>query len=588
MKYLRVGLAVIVIGILMSNIGFAEPIKCTTLSEVNGVLEKAVDDMQTTVDIETPDTTEFSSFHTSVFSAPFGTPEYGVMESQNGIKTTIQTINHQNGRILLHNEITYWMTVEQRNELDKSIQGWIRDNVSSDMPESLKVLLISKHIAEGLKYADFSQDDNAYRAYSSKVASSIGYANLASRYFDAAGIDNCIVIGVKPPLVNGYLFLENGLDSEQLMTYSNFYRQNPQSLIYEWNMVKVDNEWFHFDLPNFDGQFSCPRDDGKLFPEHIFLSSFEMGFYNLWLNEKYPTAPRTWWEGQSPVQMFDKKYLEFTLYDYPLIQGMGTFDAYCRDAMEKGVKRQAFRHPASSGFYGALKTPQGERGNVTYSRLDNRRYSYDKLETDFKYNTEVPETDLTLYKTNLSVEIGDRISFADISGFKNAMPEDVKWYTLSQATLKKDGDSIVAQKSGVGYLALESKFHGSVVRVTVSEAKPKIVLNGKRIEGIEPLIINGKTYVPMRSLFEALGTQVTYIPEKREINGTRGTLTLSLSLDRPEALLNGTKTAMDAPLKVISGQAYVPVRFVAKSLGDDVQWDDLRKAVLIVDASLME
>ena len=97
-----------------------------------------------------------------------------------------------------------------------------------------------------------------------------------------------------------------------------------------------------------------------------------------------------------------------------------------------------------------------------------------------------------------------------------------------------------------------------------------------------PQIIGGRTMVPMRSIFEALGATVQW-------DGTARTVTaysscgciIVLTIGSSTMLLNGEAVAMDVAPVLLSGHTYVPARFVAQALGYEVFWDAANTNVLI-------
>jgi hypothetical protein len=90
----------------------------------------------------------------------------------------------------------------------------------------------------------------------------------------------------------------------------------------------------------------------------------------------------------------------------------------------------------------------------------------------------------------------------------------------------------------------------------------------------------------VRDLAEALGAQVSWDAVARRATITRGTITVVLWIGKPTATVNGVRTPIDAKdSKVVpfieGGKTYMPVNFVASSLGAVVSYDAKTKIVTI-------
>lgn len=98
---------------------------------------------------------------------------------------------------------------------------------------------------------------------------------------------------------------------------------------------------------------------------------------------------------------------------------------------------------------------------------------------------------------------------------------------------------------------------------------------------IEPVIIEGRTLVPLRAIFEALGAKVEWDQATRSVTGIQGDRIIKLQIDNKIALVNGEEVKLDAAATIINGSTLVPVRFIAESLGAEVKWDNNTRSVLV-------
>lgn len=97
----------------------------------------------------------------------------------------------------------------------------------------------------------------------------------------------------------------------------------------------------------------------------------------------------------------------------------------------------------------------------------------------------------------------------------------------------------------------------------------------------EPAVVNGRTLVPMRPIFEGLGAEVEWDGATKGITASRGDKTISLYLDDTVAYINGESHQLDTPAVLINGRTMVPARFVAESLDCFVFWEPYEKCVSI-------
>ena len=100
---------------------------------------------------------------------------------------------------------------------------------------------------------------------------------------------------------------------------------------------------------------------------------------------------------------------------------------------------------------------------------------------------------------------------------------------------------------------------------------------------VSPTVIDGRTMVPMRAIFEALGATVAYDSLNRKIIGTKGDKKVILTANVRVAEINGKNVAMDVPPTIVEGRTLVPVRLIAEAMGKNVEWNAELKTVLIKD-----
>ena len=96
-----------------------------------------------------------------------------------------------------------------------------------------------------------------------------------------------------------------------------------------------------------------------------------------------------------------------------------------------------------------------------------------------------------------------------------------------------------------------------------------------------PVIIEGRTLVPMRAIFESLGASIEWVDETKMVTGTKGDTVVKIQIGKTTAIVNGKAQKLDVAAQIVSGRTMVPARFVAEALGCEVGWDADTKTVLI-------
>lgn len=89
-----------------------------------------------------------------------------------------------------------------------------------------------------------------------------------------------------------------------------------------------------------------------------------------------------------------------------------------------------------------------------------------------------------------------------------------------------------------------------------------------------PFILNDYTYVPFRAIAESLGCDVGYDDATQTVTITGHGITLSLTIDSRQAVVNGKPVTMAAPAVVVNDRTMVPVRFVCETFKSEVRWQE--------------
>lgn len=120
-----------------------------------------------------------------------------------------------------------------------------------------------------------------------------------------------------------------------------------------------------------------------------------------------------------------------------------------------------------------------------------------------------------------------------------------------------------------------------------------VQVNGQEVPfpDAEPESKNGRTFIPVRAAFEALGAEVTWDQADKSVTAVKGDTTVVMALDstKAEVTKDGQKQelTMDVAPYSKGGRTYVPVRFAAEAFSCAVGWDGDEHTVMIVDVDAL-
>lgn len=97
----------------------------------------------------------------------------------------------------------------------------------------------------------------------------------------------------------------------------------------------------------------------------------------------------------------------------------------------------------------------------------------------------------------------------------------------------------------------------------------------------EAVIIDGRTLVPVRGVFEELGYTVSYDAETKTASLTNGTQTVSMTASNTYFTVDGNEITPEVPQQIIEGRFMLPLRAVGEALGAEVNWDNETKTAII-------
>ncbi|MBA4365429.1 MAG: copper amine oxidase [Coprothermobacter sp.] len=156
--------------------------------------------------------------------------------------------------------------------------------------------------------------------------------------------------------------------------------------------------------------------------------------------------------------------------------------------------------------------------------------------------------------------------------------------------------STAAQSCDLGYVTSDRQVQCSFVPITVAPETHVVRLTigstWLTADGIQtvldaaPVIQNSRTLIPIRAIVEAFGGTIEWYAELRVVITYLHGHGVNLQIGNWQGYVDGVQKAIDSsdskvvPI-IISGRTFLPLRFVAESLGLQVEWDQASRTVTV-------
>ena len=132
------------------------------------------------------------------------------------------------------------------------------------------------------------------------------------------------------------------------------------------------------------------------------------------------------------------------------------------------------------------------------------------------------------------------------------------------------------KKNGISYLT-DSSVNSGI----------HVYYNGERISfhsyGQNPELLEGRTLVPLRSIFEAMGANVDWDGATSTAIAKRDGVTVTIQIGASEIYKNGKAISLDVSAQLINGRTMVPARAIVEAFGADVEWNGNGRIVFITE-----
>jgi len=115
-----------------------------------------------------------------------------------------------------------------------------------------------------------------------------------------------------------------------------------------------------------------------------------------------------------------------------------------------------------------------------------------------------------------------------------------------------------------------------------AETPVRVVLNGEVLSfEVDPILVDGRTFVEFRTLFTKLGYEVDYDSATRTVKATSPQRNIEMTPGKDTALVNGNPVDAKDQIRLANGRTMVGLRFVSTLSGKEVDWDGATRTATI-------
>lgn len=158
-------------------------------------------------------------------------------------------------------------------------------------------------------------------------------------------------------------------------------------------------------------------------------------------------------------------------------------------------------------------------------------------------------------------------------------------------TASKDIPYFKVTTLAAGNLTLREGILRDIKLQTVLQiGSPNMTINGAVQEidpgkGTAPVIVEGRTLLPVRAIIEAMGGTIAWDAVERKVTIACSGRTVEMWIGGLNTRVNSEDKTTDVAPVIINGRTMLPVRFISENLGLDVEWKADTNSVVIKSGS---
>ena len=290
--------------------------------------------------------------------------------------------------------------------------------------------------------------------------------------------------------------------------------------------------------------------------------------------------PSPWYE----QSQYSPMYWAFFLHD---IDGDGTPELIITIGTHYRSLASSYTFRNSSAI--PLTLPAGVFGDGFSLPLDNSpgivAFGGDAIGS-FRSARLVVEQNGLVADVTLSLEIGfcSDTDTETHSYFLNEIEvSDAEFYIVFDSIVGAWDERTAIPQHEITEANIQSVISGWRPAQAVSAGAINVTIDGSPVifEDQHPVIIDGRTLVPVRGVFEMLGFEVSWNGDTRTASLSRADYVVNVTIDSYEFTANSMPLRLDVPAQIIGGRTMLPIRAVLESVGYSLEWDGAISTVVI-------
>lgn len=148
------------------------------------------------------------------------------------------------------------------------------------------------------------------------------------------------------------------------------------------------------------------------------------------------------------------------------------------------------------------------------------------------------------------------------------------------------------KKLSVLFLASALVFSALAFSPVSADDGISVEVNGEKIDFTgdrAPVIIEGRTLVPFRAVFEKMGAEVKWFGDTKLCEASLGGIVCDIEIGSKTVRIGDLSTVeSDVPAQIIDGRTMVPLRVLSEVLGAEVEWNADEKKVSITPPAVYD
>ena len=304
---------------------------------------------------------------------------------------------------------------------------------------------------------------------------------------------------------------------------------------------------------------------------------------NGWYKIKFGNL--TGWMSGTVLDIKESEYVIVTGEKVNLRVGPG-MDYEIAGQVVKGDKLELL---ASEGDWSKVKTGSGSIYYISSSLVQKAGTA--AMEAPVADTAPIAKTEkyIQVISGTVNVRSGPGTSYAEIAKIDASQiyvvtAKEGEWLKISLAngTIGYVAGWLVKEVTGGNQLPYYPGESSTIPAGVTHTGTPVVYLNGQKLNfDVEPIIEEGRTLVPLRAIFEAIGANVQWEQSTQTVKAVKGSTEVILKIGSLQPAVNGKIWSLDVPAKIVRDRTLAPLRFVGEAFGGQVEWEEATRTIKI-------